>query len=521
MKSKKSIFVVALAALMLIAFTACEQAPIVMNPNGKIPTNVVITQTGDFVTGQQFDSSKFAVSFAYENTDALQPVNDANIVFEGSVVSSNSKVSVTVDYVDKDGNQAKLSASKTINAYPISDLTITGTVAPSWNGTAFDKEIKTSDLTVVTNYLDANRTKQSITLDPSEYKLHSTPALADGETAPSAEGETAVYEQTVYVTFGDSKKTSSDNYGTGVYTFTAAYVDDTVTSEYEWFNHQIVYAQVPAKVASDSSAVAYVQRGEFNPETMIKLYKVFAPKGATILGDDYYLVEMDQADSSTEGYFKPVMTLANPYTNSAIKNLGTNRFAQASTANVNFSMKYTANEGTGAYATKTSIDGYVEIEDLDAVAAADFDDSTLPKGLVDGKTYAGDITSASTMTIRNIIADYPLTVSVTVNATLNTTGKGVAVGTEYSDLVGAGDNSIIKAVVASWKSGVGLKDQLLTSYGTLSFDPEVAENDTEAETTANVKWEFAPTLEYSDSYVGMAAFKSTTDLSIVVAEPSN
>ena len=58
MKSKKSIFVVALAALMLIAFTACEQAPIVMNPNGKIPTNVVITQTGDFVIGQQFDSSK-------------------------------------------------------------------------------------------------------------------------------------------------------------------------------------------------------------------------------------------------------------------------------------------------------------------------------------------------------------------------------------------------------------------------------------------------------------------------------
>ena len=80
MKSKKSIFVVALAALMLIAFTACEQAPIVMNPNGKIPTNVVITQTGDFVIGQQFDSSKFAVSFAYENTDALLPVNDANIV---------------------------------------------------------------------------------------------------------------------------------------------------------------------------------------------------------------------------------------------------------------------------------------------------------------------------------------------------------------------------------------------------------------------------------------------------------
>ena len=106
MKSKKSIFFVALAALMLIAFTACEQPANIWNPNGKVPTALNITQTGDFVVGQPFDSSKFSVEVVYENGDK-ETTSAANVTLDkgttgpayvemgDKVVASLSTVSAT------------------------------------------------------------------------------------------------------------------------------------------------------------------------------------------------------------------------------------------------------------------------------------------------------------------------------------------------------------------------------------------------------------------------------------------
>ena len=95
---KKSIFVVALAALMLIAFTACEQQPNVWNPNGKTPTMATITQTGSFVYGQLFDASKFSVEVTYED-GSVSTISGSGIVTldsETSWVKDGDTVSVAL-----------------------------------------------------------------------------------------------------------------------------------------------------------------------------------------------------------------------------------------------------------------------------------------------------------------------------------------------------------------------------------------------------------------------------------------
>ena len=54
----KKVFIGVLAALMLFAFTACEQ----QMPTYREVSYITISQTGDFVTGQAFDASKFQVN---------------------------------------------------------------------------------------------------------------------------------------------------------------------------------------------------------------------------------------------------------------------------------------------------------------------------------------------------------------------------------------------------------------------------------------------------------------------------
>ena len=58
---KKSIFVVALAALMLIAFTACEQ----QMPTYKNVSFITVSQLNDVIIGQPFDASNYEVTVHY------------------------------------------------------------------------------------------------------------------------------------------------------------------------------------------------------------------------------------------------------------------------------------------------------------------------------------------------------------------------------------------------------------------------------------------------------------------------
>ena len=82
MKSTKKIFVVALAALMLVAFAACSQPGAGVYKDVK---RIEVTQTGDFVKGQAFDPSKFTVTAYYSDGSAPETIKtklDTNNTWE-------------------------------------------------------------------------------------------------------------------------------------------------------------------------------------------------------------------------------------------------------------------------------------------------------------------------------------------------------------------------------------------------------------------------------------------------------
>ena len=494
----KKILVGLIAALMLFAFVACEQTPIEMP---KAVVSASIRQTGTFLVGQPFDASKFVVDVTYSDGSVV-PLTGTNVTSTtGEDGVTNGQIVYATAGTGLHGNSVTTQTS--LVAYTIDSLSVAGTLPNiEWKGavvnpTANLKEYA-SELTVTANYRDSSNTAQTLDLESSEWTI----TRDNLSSSPSAEEPTVTGTATITATLQGADVQIP---------VTFIFVEEEAVT-YEWFDHQVVYGQVTPSAGS----VAYVQRGVFNPETMIQLYKVYAPEDTTTLGDDYYLVPLAQTDS--DDYVSLSMTLATPYTNADIEGLGTNRFADNSTtANVNFSMKYIGNEGTGAYATKTSVNGSVVIADLEAVTVADITDEATGFG-EEETIYTGDITSSSAIQIVGIIADYPLTLSVSVNDEINTsTDTTVDVGDAYAELVGNDAlRDVILATVATWKSGVGLEGVSAENYGTFTFDPVTAENATEAIAADSVSWTFAPNTEYSDSYDGMDAFESSTSLSIYV-----
>ena len=179
---KKSIFVVALAALMLIAFTACEQPANIWNPNGKVPTNAVITQTGDwFVSGQTFDPSRFSVAITYADGSS-ETVSGTNLVQLDAKATPNDKarnyvlpgdgVKATVGTTTASGSSvtAPVNAVGTLNVAAIDSVTITGPAEKTIENGKANVAVAASEYTVAIGYTTPAG-KQTMTLEPSDYTL--------------------------------------------------------------------------------------------------------------------------------------------------------------------------------------------------------------------------------------------------------------------------------------------------------------------------------------------------------------
>ena len=92
MKSKKSIFVVALAALMLIAFTACEQ----QMPTYKNVSFITVSQLNDVIIGQPFDASNYEVTVHYtDNSTEVFPGN-GRVTTDETAFTSAYDVTATI-----------------------------------------------------------------------------------------------------------------------------------------------------------------------------------------------------------------------------------------------------------------------------------------------------------------------------------------------------------------------------------------------------------------------------------------
>ena len=199
---KKSIFVVALAALMLIAFTACEQQPNVWNPNGKTPTMATITQTGSFVYGQQFDASKFAVEVTYEDGSVSTISGSGIVTLDGgsSWVKDGDKVSVEL------GANGAIKGTASVYVSKIDSVTVEGPTEIQLAEDETTTEVTADDYTVSIGYRDQSGAAQTLVLNPAEYTL-----AISGNSATFGDLSAGTYTVTASVTMatgivvGDAK----------------------------------------------------------------------------------------------------------------------------------------------------------------------------------------------------------------------------------------------------------------------------------------------------------------------------
>ena len=121
----KKYFIGVLAALMLFAFTACEQ------PTIKYPANVsyiTIEQTGDFIEGQTFKASNFAV-YAHDTNGDSTVVPGANVKLSTEDVTELEAGKTYTAHADLKIADGTLSADLDFTAYAIESYTFTGVPA--------------------------------------------------------------------------------------------------------------------------------------------------------------------------------------------------------------------------------------------------------------------------------------------------------------------------------------------------------------------------------------------------------
>lgn len=187
MSKKSNIFLI--IGLVLIAVLAgCKNE--VSYPN--FPTGGFIRQTGDFLTGQSFDSSKFEVVATY--------LDGSEKVIEGAVVtyadndgidgmSSGDMVSASVG---SDYNGKNVPAYGSVTAYSISRLDVKP--AESYKVTDLDGtfSIPESSLAVTAYYLDSTGAEQSMKLIPGEFVVSDEKLNGLSATNPSTTGSAKV-----------------------------------------------------------------------------------------------------------------------------------------------------------------------------------------------------------------------------------------------------------------------------------------------------------------------------------------
>ena len=257
---KKTILTIMVAAMMLVAFTACEQQ--VPDLNGQVPTNAIITQTGTFVEGQMFDPTQFSVKLTYKNgyTETVSGANLVTLDSEDAYVVPGDTVSVNVTTIGGTSNGQQMIGQAQLNVKTIESVTV---VAPeSVNEGADINSMAVKSLFTVTVNYDGG----TIAVKPSEFKIvNLTTTSADTDPENPANDSVTI---DVYLASG-TKVASSDAFSVVVVDPDAPAPEDP---EFTWTGN-LAYAVTPASELS--SGLAYIERGTFD-ESMITVYKEMA-----------------------------------------------------------------------------------------------------------------------------------------------------------------------------------------------------------------------------------------------------
>ena len=213
---KKSILLTCIVAIMALAmFVGCDNAP-------TIPSFIVggnISQTGDFLTGQTFDPTKFSVTVRYDNGRIL-PAEDVSVVLKeteaNGTVEAGDKVEV---YLGKNFESQDITAKAGIRVYDINSITVEG--PESYVG----KETPTnSELKVTANYLDNTGAEKTMVLRSTEFVVKAG-GYSNGNVGPNAAQESVTGYVTVIPTVGQMVEANKEDQAAvqSKYEFTATF----------------------------------------------------------------------------------------------------------------------------------------------------------------------------------------------------------------------------------------------------------------------------------------------------------
>ena len=179
---KKSIFVVALAALMLIAFTACEQAVPTFGGKELVRLGVEKVSDKDYLIGQEFDPSTIKVTAYFADGSSAIADSEKDLIFGYDFKDAGAKT-VSISYQGSTGNQKTTSYMVTV--YKPTELKIAGTpsVVTYYQDTVdTTADVSKTGVTVTAVY---NGTKEMV-LAEDEYTLTASVASVDDEVAVTA-----------------------------------------------------------------------------------------------------------------------------------------------------------------------------------------------------------------------------------------------------------------------------------------------------------------------------------------------
>ena len=180
---KKSISAILVAALMLFAFTACEQ----QMPTYKVPTGLTISTTKtDYIVGEVLDSSTFSGTVRYSDGSS-DTLTGSELSFADLTAIADGENTITVNYGGVTGKEATVvSATATVYGYKITDVVLGNlptTVAQAKEGGDASQTLSSEGVTVTVTYNGKTRD-----LVAGEYSL----TLSADTTTVTKENEDGV-----------------------------------------------------------------------------------------------------------------------------------------------------------------------------------------------------------------------------------------------------------------------------------------------------------------------------------------
>ena len=187
---KKTILVGVLAAMMLFAFTACEQSM----PTYKNADYLTVSQIAPFIEGQEFDAANFEVTVHYTDGSTSTVTGNGIVTLSGTLSTTNNKVTAKV---------GTLTADYTATVISKDECEITDVV---FNKTTASVELD-EDATATVGITSQLNGIKSVTYTYGEVSyVDENPVAADFDLTGSisAEDQKTVGEKEVVVTVSDA-----------------------------------------------------------------------------------------------------------------------------------------------------------------------------------------------------------------------------------------------------------------------------------------------------------------------------